>query len=229
MPAPPPDRDEPPTTVPMLVWAYGTDPESAGRSFDLTQWRHDGPKFVWLRDVTPLVEGVPMTPFTRAAMAGDVASSLTHFGTDGLHYINADYTLTLSRLPEGPDIGLAALTHSSHDGVAHRHRRTVRPARADRHRRPPAHWPIRDSRPAPRASDRQSRRRRSAWAAAASALRSGTERSSPPPASPACRACGGPSCAAGSAPPGRRCGCSSSGRRTASCRRCRGRCSAPTR
>lgn len=117
MPAPPPDRDEPPTTVPMLVWAYGTDPESPGRSFDLTQWRHDGPKFVWLRDVTPLVEGVPMTPFTRAAMAGDVASSLTHYGTEGLHYINADYTLTLSRLPEGQDIGLAALTHSSHDGV----------------------------------------------------------------------------------------------------------------
>jgi hypothetical protein len=59
-----------------------------------------------------------MTPFTRAAMAGDVASSLTHYGTEGLHYINADYTLTLSRLPEGPDIGLAALTFSGHGGVA---------------------------------------------------------------------------------------------------------------
>jgi hypothetical protein len=35
-----------------------------------------------------------------------------------LYFINADYTLTLSRLPVGPDIGLVALTHSSHAGVA---------------------------------------------------------------------------------------------------------------
>ena len=28
------------------------------------------------------------------------------------------YTLTLTRLPDGPDIGLAALTHYSSDGVA---------------------------------------------------------------------------------------------------------------
>jgi hypothetical protein len=118
MPASPPERDEQPHTVPLLVWAYGRNPDLPGRSFDLTQWQHDGPKFVWLRDVKPLVEGVPMTPFTRAAMAGDVASSLTHYGTEGLHYINADYTLTLSRLPEGPDIGLAALTFSGHGGVA---------------------------------------------------------------------------------------------------------------
>lgn len=35
-----------------------------------------------------------------------------------MQFINADYTLTLSRLPEGPYLGLAALTHSSHAGVA---------------------------------------------------------------------------------------------------------------
>ena len=51
-------------------------------------------------------------------MAGDVTSSLTHSGASGLHFINADYTLTLSRLPEGEYIGLAALTHYSHAGVA---------------------------------------------------------------------------------------------------------------
>ncbi len=104
--------------VPLLIWAYGRNPDVAGRSFDLTEWQHDGPKFVWVRDLVPLVEGVPTTPFTRASMAGDVASSLTHYGTTGLQYINADYTLTLSRLPEGRDIGLAALTYSGHDGIA---------------------------------------------------------------------------------------------------------------
>jgi hypothetical protein len=112
-PAEPPD----PVSAPMLIWAYGKDPDVSGASFDLTQWQHDGPKFVWLRDIKPLVDGEPLTPFTRAAMAGDVASSLTHYGTGGLHYINADFTLTLSRLPEGADIGLAALSHSSHGGV----------------------------------------------------------------------------------------------------------------
>ena len=115
----PPFPAEPhdPGGAPMLIWAYGKDPDVAGASFDLTPWQHDGPKFVWLRDIKPLVDGVPLTAFTRAAMAGDVASSLTHYGTGGLHYINADFTLTLSRLPEGTDIGLAALTHSSHGGV----------------------------------------------------------------------------------------------------------------
>ena len=35
-----------------------------------------------------------------------------------MRYINADYTLSLTRLPKGPHIGLAALVHSSHDVVA---------------------------------------------------------------------------------------------------------------
>lgn len=118
MPPIPSTPDELPDDVSMMVWAYGRNADVAGLSFDLTEWGHVGPKYVWLRDVKPLVAGEPMTPLTRAAMAGDVASSLTHYGTAGLHYINADYTVTLSRLPVGADIGLAALTHSSADGVA---------------------------------------------------------------------------------------------------------------
>ncbi len=118
MPPLPPDPDGPLDAVSMMVWAYGRDPKGAGLSFDLTEWGHNGPKYVWLRDVKPLVEDRSMTPLTRAAMAGDVASSLTHYGTTGLHYINADYTVTLSRLPVGSDIGLAALTHTSAAGVA---------------------------------------------------------------------------------------------------------------
>ena len=35
-----------------------------------------------------------------------------------MNYINADYTLTLSRLPDGEYIGAAALTHYSNAGVA---------------------------------------------------------------------------------------------------------------
>ena len=118
MPPSPVESEGPLDAVSMMIWAYGKNPAVAGPSLDLSEWQHEGQKFVWLRDVKPLIDGEPMTAFTRAAMAGDVASSLTHYGTDGLYFINADYTLTLSRLPEGPDIGLAALTHSSHGGVA---------------------------------------------------------------------------------------------------------------
>jgi hypothetical protein len=118
MPPVPPVSKKLTDGVPLLIWAYGRNPGVAGRSFDLTEWQHDGPKFVWVRDLVPLIDGVATTPFTRASMAGDVASSLTHYGTTGLEYINADYTLTLSRLPEGRDIGLAALTYSGHDGIA---------------------------------------------------------------------------------------------------------------
>ena len=65
-----------------------------------------------------MVHGHPLTPLTRLAFVGDITSSLTHWGTGGLKFINADYTLALSRQPEGPYIGLAALTHYSHAGIA---------------------------------------------------------------------------------------------------------------
>jgi len=84
----------------------------------LAEWRHVGPKFTWNRDATPLIDGEPTSPFVRTALVGDATSPLTHFGAAGLQFINADYTVTLSRLPRGPFIGLAALTHYSHAGVA---------------------------------------------------------------------------------------------------------------
>lgn len=116
MPVPPPAPDPLPEGAVTLIWTYGNNGDTP--SLGLAGWAHNGPKYVWTRDLIPLVDGEALSPFTRAAMAGDIASSLTHFGADGLQFINADYTLTLSRLPEGPYLGLAALTHSSHAGVA---------------------------------------------------------------------------------------------------------------
>ena len=66
MPPVPPTPAKLAAGAPLLIWAYGRNPDVAGRSFDLTEWQHDGPKFVWVRDLVPLVEGVPTTPFTRA-------------------------------------------------------------------------------------------------------------------------------------------------------------------
>ncbi|EID09373.1 hypothetical protein [Mycolicibacterium phlei] len=65
-----------------------------------------------------MVAGTELTPFVRAALAGDIVSSLANFGPSGLQWINADYTLSLSRLPDGPLIGMAATAHFSDAGVA---------------------------------------------------------------------------------------------------------------
>lgn len=82
-------------------------------------WVHaSGEKYTWLQETRPLIDDEPLTAFTRAAMAADVTAAIANWGTQALQFINVDYTLTLSRLPEGPHIGLAALTHYSNDGVA---------------------------------------------------------------------------------------------------------------
>ena len=118
MPSPPRQPAEISGDFTMELWTYSANSDMTAPSHDLSEWRHGGQKYAWVRDVKPLVDGEAVTPFVRAAMACDVTSSLTHSTASGLNYINADYTLTLSRLPDGEYIGLAALTHYSHAGVA---------------------------------------------------------------------------------------------------------------
>ena len=118
MPAVPAEPELLADDVPMVLHSFGRDPVAGSPGVGVTEWRHHGQKFVWLRETKLLVDDEPLSPFTRAIMAGDVTSSLTHWGTEGLQFINADYTITLSRLPEGVYIGLASMTHYSHAGVA---------------------------------------------------------------------------------------------------------------
>ncbi|OBB06493.1 hypothetical protein A5731_20500 [Mycolicibacterium conceptionense] len=101
--------------TPMFIRAYGPDQDWAGEGFP---WQQCGPRYAWLREVRQLVDGEELTPFVRAALAVDVTSSMTNFSSAGLAFINADYTLALSRLPVGPYIGMAAVTHTSAAGVA---------------------------------------------------------------------------------------------------------------
>jgi Thioesterase-like superfamily len=82
------------------------------------EWGTSGPKYTWLHETRPLIDDEPLTAFTRTAMCADVTAAIANWGTEALQFINVDYTLTLSRLPEGPHIGLAALSHYSHDGIA---------------------------------------------------------------------------------------------------------------
>lgn len=118
MPAIPEEPDVIGDDMPMLLRSYGRDPVAGSPGLAAGEWEHHGQKFVWLRETKLLVDEEPLSPFVRAAMAGDVTNSLTHWGTGGLQFINADYTVTLSRLPEGNYVGLAAVTHYSHAGVA---------------------------------------------------------------------------------------------------------------
>jgi hypothetical protein len=117
MPPLPPDPTDIGTRTTVL-WVFGGRDTTSAPAVDLSGWQQDGPKSVWVREITPLIDGVELTPFIRAAIAGDYASSLTNFGSTGLPFINADYTVSLSRLPNGPHLGLAALTHHACDGVS---------------------------------------------------------------------------------------------------------------
>jgi len=56
----------------------------------------------------PLVTGEPMTLFQRAAITADTTNQVCHWGTAGAGYINADVTMTLTRLPVGYEVGMKA-------------------------------------------------------------------------------------------------------------------------
>lgn len=118
MPPPPTRSDGFPADMPFLIWGYGATLEGSP-GIAAGEWEQShSQKFAWTRLFRPMVQGFPLTPFTRLAFVGDVTSSVTHWGTGGLRYINADYTVTSSRLPDGEYIGLAAQSHYGTDGVA---------------------------------------------------------------------------------------------------------------
>jgi Thioesterase-like superfamily len=118
MPPPPANSEGFPADMPFLIWGYGaTRQGSPGIAAGEWEQSHSQ-KFAWTRLFRPMVAGHPLTPFTRLAFVGDVTSSLTHWGTGGLRYINADYIVTTSRLPDGEYIGLAAQSHYGTAGVA---------------------------------------------------------------------------------------------------------------
>jgi hypothetical protein len=114
MPPLPPDEEI--ADAPFFIRTYGwgaevqrPDPEWACKT---------GTKYTWLNVTQPVVDGEPLTAFVRAAMVGDITASLANWGTEGLQYINADYTVTLSRPPSGSVLGLASNGHYSCNGVA---------------------------------------------------------------------------------------------------------------
>ncbi|MVU75891.1 thioesterase family protein [Nocardia sp. ET3-3] len=87
-------------------------------------WTHDfasgvNPyrKAAW-QHLPPLIEGRSMTPFERAAFVSDTTNLVCNWGTQGVGFINSDVSLTLARLPEGPEIGVFAQDHIAANGIA---------------------------------------------------------------------------------------------------------------
>jgi hypothetical protein len=118
IPTVPVDAEPLESEMPFEIWTYSANSDDGTPGMPPLEWEQPGvQKFVWTRLFRPLVAGHPLTPFARAAFAGDIISSLTHWGTAGLRYINADYTVAISRLPEGEYIGLAAQTYYGNEGV----------------------------------------------------------------------------------------------------------------
>jgi hypothetical protein len=81
-------------------------------------YRAPGRKRVWLRELCPLVEGEEWTPLTRVAAVADLTNALANSDEQPNHFINADVTLYVGRLPEGEWIGLDTSGHVSAEGVA---------------------------------------------------------------------------------------------------------------
>src|SRR5258708_39963987 len=77
-----------------------------------------GPRKVWMSEVRDLIDGVPLTPFVRVALAADFTSPFANAGDQGLGYINSDVTIYLHRLPATEWIGFEVTNHGATDGVA---------------------------------------------------------------------------------------------------------------
>lgn len=86
-------------------------------SHDFAEHQNAERKCIW-QNPPRLVDGENATGFQRAAMLGDNTSMVCNWGSRGIGYINADMTLTLTRDPEGPALGLLAQDHIAAAGIA---------------------------------------------------------------------------------------------------------------
>lgn len=99
--------------------------EGAGRFEPMWETRNiDGTagaveqKRAWIRELRPLIDGEPLTPLTRVALACDFTNPFANSGDHGLNHVNADVTLYLHRLPVDEWVGFEVTSHHSTDGVA---------------------------------------------------------------------------------------------------------------
>ena len=115
----PPPWDVPaPAEIEPMPPREGSTPMWETRPIGGSSFIGAGRKRMWIRETRAVVAGEALTPFTRVAGAADIASPLANSGEDGLHYVNADITLYLHRLPLGEWVGWEVSDHQSAEGVA---------------------------------------------------------------------------------------------------------------
>jgi hypothetical protein len=111
--APHPDERPPfPARHSVRAWRFTED------NVTVRRWPATGRRRMWISEACDLVAGEPNSPLVRVALAADSASPLAHASDVDLAYINADYSLYLSRLPVGDAVGLESTGHLSEEGIA---------------------------------------------------------------------------------------------------------------
>ena len=110
---PPPLEVAPPTTEPHVPFFVSENAWSA----DFGGHQNGGRHITW-QVAVPTVAGEPMTPFQAVASIADATSMVVNWGSNGVEWINTDISLALARRPDGLEIGIAAIDHVAHDGIA---------------------------------------------------------------------------------------------------------------
>lgn len=83
-----------------------------------------GPGAAWLRIVTPVIAGAPLTPLASVATAGDFGTSIAPIAPfDAWTAANLDVTLHLSRLPKDEWMLIDARNETAGNGVGMIHMR----------------------------------------------------------------------------------------------------------
>lgn len=85
-------------------------------------WMERGRNMSWLRLPFTVMQGEPLTPFTRVCTACDLGNGVAQLNIgNGVGMINADVTLALYRLPEGEWIGFEseAQVQPTGTGIVH--------------------------------------------------------------------------------------------------------------
>lgn len=96
---------------------FGSGEGSESWSHDMGASQGDGRKRFWMHPLD-VIDSEESTPFQRAATLGESTSLMSHWGTEGIGFINADLTVALARLPRSGNIGIEAAEHISDAGVA---------------------------------------------------------------------------------------------------------------
>ena len=103
----------PPSDEPRVPFFASDSPWSQ----DFTAHQNAGRKRTWQTGL-PILEGERPTPFQVVAAVADATSMVVNWGTEGVQYINTDIDLALARLPEGLEIGFAAVDRVEADGLS---------------------------------------------------------------------------------------------------------------